>query len=212
MSHLLLKSTHLDKEYNFYFNSKLLLKKLSKKLVIIKNMNQDIQIGIFYGTTSQTTENIANSIENKLLNRFEIKKFNIYKNDLKEINNFEYILIGCPTWDIGLLQEDWRIAFPSIDTINFKGKKVAYFGAGDQFVYPDTFLDALGILEEKITNLGGRTFGMTKSHDYMFKSSKALRGQNFVGLGIDNDNEIEKTEKRIKEWCDQITKEILTPM
>ena len=42
---------------------------------------------------------------------------------------------------------------PSIDKVDFKGKKVAYFGAGDQFVYPDTFLDALGILEEKITNL-----------------------------------------------------------
>ena len=175
-------------------------------------MTLNIQIGIFYGTTSQTTENIADSIEMNLKPIFKINKFNIYKSNLGDINNFEYILIGCPTWDIGLLQEDWRIIFPSLDKVNFKGKKVAYFGAGDQFVYPDTFLDALGILEEKITNLGGRTFGMTKSDDYMFKSSKALRGKNFVGLGIDNDNEIEKTEKRIKEWCNQITKEILTPM
>ena len=68
------------------------------------------------------------------------------------------------------------------------------------------------ILLEKITNLGGKTFGMTKSDDYIFKSSKALRRKNFVGLGIDNDNELEKTDRRIKEWCEQITKEILTPM
>ena len=175
-------------------------------------MTSNIQIGIFYGTTSQTTENIADSIEENLKPIFKIKKFNIYKSNLEDINNFEYILIGCPTWDIGLLQEDWRIVFPSIDKVNFKGKKVAYFGAGDQFVYPDTFLDALGILEEKITNLGGITFGMTKSDDYIFKFSKALRGENFVGLGIDNDNELEKTDRRIKEWCEQITREILTPM
>ena len=47
---------------------------------------------------------------------------------------------------------------------------------------------------------------MTKSDDYIFKSSKALRGENFVGLGIDNDNEPEKTNRRIKEWCEQITR------
>ena len=58
-------------------------------------MTSNIQIGIFYGTTSQTTENIADSIEENLKTFFKIKKFNIYKSNLEDINNFEYILIGC---------------------------------------------------------------------------------------------------------------------
>ena len=175
-------------------------------------MTLNIQIGIFYGTTSQTTENIADSIEMNLKPIFKINKFNIYKSNLEDINNFEYILIGCPTWDIGLLQEDWRIIFPSLDKVNFKGKKLHILELATNLYTLTLSRRTRYFLEEKITNLGGRTFGMTKSDDYMFKSSKALRGKNFVGLGIDNDNEIEKTEKRIKEWCNQITKEILTPM
>ena len=43
--------------------------------------------------------------------------------------------------------------------MDFKDKTVAYFGTGDQLGYSDNFMDAVGILEAKITARGGKTIG-----------------------------------------------------
>jgi len=48
------------------------------------------------------------------------------------------------------LQSDWEDFYDELDNIDFTGKKVAYFGEGDSVGYPDTFQDAMGMLEEKI--------------------------------------------------------------
>lgn len=41
-----------------------------------------------------------------------------------------------------------------------------YFGAGDQIGYADNFQDAMGILEEKISDLGGTTVGYWSRRSY----------------------------------------------
>ena len=35
------------------------------------------------------------------------------------MSEYDKIIIGCPTWDIGLLQEDWRSKFDDLDNIDF---------------------------------------------------------------------------------------------
>ena len=37
-----------------------------------------------------------------------------------------------------------------MDDLDLSGKKVAVFGLGDQEAYPDTFVDGLGILANKV--------------------------------------------------------------
>ena len=165
-----------------------------------------MKIGLFYGTTSAATEEVANLIQENL-ESCEVELFDIYKEPLEKISEFENIIIGCPTWDIGLLQEDWRSKFDELDSIDFSNKKVAYFGCGDQHVYSGTFLDALGTLEEKITAKGGSTIGLWPVDGYSFDYSKAQKDDKFVGLGIDNDNEPELTEERVEAWCKQIESE-----
>ena len=90
---------------------------------------------------------------------------------------------------------------------DFSGKKVAYYGCGDQNIYSSSFLDALGILEEKITSKGGTTIGQTSTDGYEYDFSKAEKDGQFVGLGIDNDNEPELTEERVEAWCKSITEQ-----
>ena len=165
-----------------------------------------IKIGLFYGTTSASTQDAADLIKDNM-DGFEIELFDIYKEPLSSMSNFDNLIIGCPTWDIGLLQEDWRSKFDELDNIDFSSKKVAYFGCGDQHVYSGTFLDALGTLEEKISEKGGLTIGYWPVESYSFDYSKAQVGENFVGLGIDNDNEPELTEERIEQWCQKIAGE-----
>ncbi|MEE2974916.1 MAG: flavodoxin FldA, partial [Thermodesulfobacteriota bacterium] len=165
-----------------------------------------MKIGLFYGTTSAATQEVADLI-NDNLDEFEIEIFDIYKEPLEKMNDFDKIIIGCPTWDIGLLQEDWRNKFDDLDNIDFSGKQVAYFGCGDQQIYSATFLDALGILEEKITSKGGTTIGLWSTDGYAYDYSKAEKDGKFVGLAIDNDNEPELTEERVQGWCEQLKKD-----
>jgi len=49
--------------------------------------------------------------------------------------------------------------FPELDDIDFSCKKVAYLGTGDQEGYPDKFMDAMGILAEKLAKQGDETVG-----------------------------------------------------
>jgi len=105
------------------------------------------------------------------------------------------------------LQSDWEDFFDELDTIDFTGKKVAYFGEGDQVGYPDTFQDAMGMLEEKIVERGGETVGYWSTDGYEFTDSKALRDGKFVGLALDEDNQSDLTDERIKTWVSQLKQE-----
>ncbi len=105
------------------------------------------------------------------------------------------------------MQSDWEDFYDELDNIDFTGKKVAYFGSGDQVGYPDTFQDALGILEEKISENGAETVGYWPTEGYEFSESKAVRDGKFVGLALDEDNQSDLTEERIKSWVTQLKPE-----
>jgi len=65
----------------------------------------------------------------------------------------------------------------------------------------------MGMLEEKISELGGETVGYWSTEGYDFSDSKALRDDKFVGLALDEDNQSELTEERIKAWVAQLKPE-----
>lgn len=123
---------------------------------------------------------------------------------LSDFEDFDYLVIGCPTWNVGELQSDWEAIYDDLDEIDFSGKQVAYFGVGDQVGYADNFQDAMGILEEKITSLGGTTVGYWPTEDYDFTASKAVRDGKFVGLALDEDNQADLTASRIATWAAQV--------
>lgn len=104
---------------------------------------------------------------------------------------------------------DWEGLYDELDSINFQGKKVAYFGAGDQVGYADNFQDTMGILEEKISQLGGKTVGYWSADGYDFNESKALKNGKFVGLAIDEDNQSELTSNRVKTWVSNLKTQLL---
>ena len=84
---------------------------------------------------------------------------------------------------------------------------MAYFGTGDQVGYAENFQDAMGILEAKISNLGGETVGYWSTDGYEYEASKADQGGKFVGLALDEDNQSELTDERIKSWTTQLKSE-----
>ena len=73
--------------------------------------------------------------------------------------------------------------------------------------YSDNFMDAAGILEAKISARGGKTIGYWSTDGYDYTESKAVRNGKFVGLAIDEDNQSDLTDERVKAWVAQIKQE-----
>ncbi|MBW4615295.1 MAG: flavodoxin FldA [Desmonostoc vinosum HA7617-LM4] len=164
------------------------------------------KIGLFYGTQTGRTESVAEMIRDEFGSDV-VTLHDISQADAADFEEYQNIIIGCPTWNIGELQSDWDGFFPDLDEINFSSKALAYFGAGDQAGYADNFQDAIGILEEKISQLGGKTVGYWSTEGYDFNESKAIRNGKFCGLAIDDDNQSDLTDGRVKAWVAQLKKE-----
>ncbi|MGK7941854.1 MAG: flavodoxin FldA [Crocosphaera sp.] len=161
-------------------------------------------IGLFYGTQTGKTEDAAKTIHSALGGDSVVDLIDIADVEAKALEDYQYLIIGCPTWNIGELQGDWDGLYDDLDDIDFKGKKIAYFGTGDQIGYGDNFQDAMGILEEKISELGGETVGQWPTDGYDFEESKAVKNGQFIGLALDEDNQSELTDERINTWVSQL--------
>ena len=166
-------------------------------------------IGLFYGSTTGKTADVAEKIQEAFGGDSVVTLYEISDIQPSEFDSYEYIIIGCPTWDIGELQADWLGFYEDgeLDNAQFSGKKVAYFGTGDQSGYPENFQDAMGILEEKISGLGGKTVGNWSTDGYDFEASKGVKNGKFVGLALDEDNQDELTDERISKWVSQLKSE-----
>lgn len=162
------------------------------------------KIGLFYGTQTGNTQTEAELIQKEFGGEEAVTLYDVAKFELSDFENHNNIIVGCPTWNVGQLQDDWDSFYDELDNVDFTGKKVAYFGIGDQVGYAGSFQDAIGILEEKISEQGGTTVGYWSTDGYDFNESRAVRDGKFVGLALDEDNQSELTEERIKTWVAEL--------
>ncbi|MGB1807684.1 MAG: flavodoxin FldB [Porticoccaceae bacterium] len=170
------------------------------------------KIGLFYGSSTCYTEMAAEKIAeaiNGLCGTELVSLHNIASDSIELMSEYQYLVLGIPTWDYGELQEDWESNWEAIDSLDFTGKQVAIYGLGDQIGYPEWFQDALGYLWVKIVNLGASTVGAWPNQGYSFEQSKALTedGQFFVGLPLDDENQFELSDNYIAKWSQQILRE-----
>ena len=166
------------------------------------------KVGIFFGSDTGNTEKVAQHIQ-KLLGEDKADLFDIAKTTKEEIQKFDFLFFGIPTWYYGESQCDWDDFFPNLEQVDFTGKTVAIFGCGDQEDYAEYFCDAMGTLRDIIEPKGVKIVGHWSTEGYHFESSKSLVDENhFVGLAIDEDRQAELTEQRIKQWVEQVKQEM----
>lgn len=156
---------------------------------------------IFYATSTGNTEEVANKIHEKL-DGFEL--IDISSDGVEKMKDCESIVLGVSTWGEGELQDDWEDCFDDIQEIDFKDKKVALFGLGDQESYGHEFVDALGIMYETLVEQNAKIIGKTSTNGYEYDYSKAEVDGEFVGLVIDEDNQEDLTDERVENWCNEI--------
>ncbi|HAR79394.1 MAG TPA: flavodoxin [Succinivibrionaceae bacterium] len=168
------------------------------------------KIALFYGTYTGVTGMVAEKIANEL-GREYIDVYNICS-DGEKMSQYNKLIIGTSTWSIGELQEDWDAFMPKLQNMDFNGKTVALFGTGDQVGYPDTFLDGMGMLYETFQYRGAKFIGFWPTVGYDFTSPLPLLDHDhFVGLAIDEDNQSDLTDERVKKWCALIRKDLGIP-
>lgn len=165
-------------------------------------------VGIFFGSDTGNTENIAKMIQSKLSSTVA-DVFDIAKSSKKDLEQYDQLLLGISTWYYGEAQCDWDDFFPTLAEIDFSSKVVAIFGCGDQEDYAEYFCDAMGILCNIIQSQGATLIGHWPIDGYHFEASKGLVGNDyFVGLAIDEDRQPELTAKRVDSWIKQISNEL----
>ena len=160
------------------------------------------KIGIFFGSTTGVTEDVAGKISAKLDNA---DVHNIAGN-LEKMNDYDVIVMGTSTWGYGDLQDDWLGVLDDMPSLNLSGKKVAYFGTGDQSSFSDTFIDGIGIIHEKIKDSGITLIGETETDGYTFDGSRGVEDGKFLGLAIDDVNQSDLTDERVEKWTEELKK------
>lgn len=161
-----------------------------------------MKTAVFYGSTLGDTERVAKMVAEKIGGDLFTAG-----SGLGEMASYDLILLGSSTWGWGELQDDWNTAIDELKGANLSGKKVGVFGTGDQMGYADTYCDALGIIAEAAVEAGAEVIGRTSRDGYDFTDSRALEGDQLIGLAIDVNNQDNLTEDRVVAWIDTLKKE-----
>lgn len=174
------------------------------------------QIGIFFGSTDGHTAAVAEAIKARLdaylaadqppgaSHSESVEVLDVGEYALEAMLDFDWLILGAPTWNTGQLPRDWETALDEFDTLELAGRPVALFGLGDQVGYPDTFADALIFLADRVRACGGHLVGAWPATGYSFTNSWAVEDGCFVGLVLDEVNQPELTAPRLDRWLAQL--------
>lgn len=167
------------------------------------------KIGLFYGTNTGFTEIAVELIveEFGMVAPDLVSTHDIAAEPLQKMLDYDLLIVGCPTWNVGQLQDDWDEKFSQIESLDFHGKKLAMFGLGDQFGYPENYCDAIGILGRAFAAQGAELVGFTSAEGYEYSHSLGVEDGQFMGLALDEDNESDKTPARVIDWVWQLVDE-----
>ena len=168
-----------------------------------------MSLAIFYGSTTGNTQMAAEKIQELLGNHVD-SMYSVDDAEPEDLLKYDVLLLGIPTWDVGQLQMDWEYFLPKLSELNFDGKKIGLFGMGDSEVYSLNFLDALGLLWDEIKDKGNpELIGIWPTEGYEYDESLGLYDDNnFLGLGLDDENQAELHDERIEKWVNQIKQEL----
>ena len=142
----------------------------------------------------------------------QIDKFDVVSFDMSTIDDYHLIILGGSTigaeiWTDVKDDNEWSRFFSAVGEHDLTGKYVAFFGLGDQVLYPDHYVDALGIFKEEMVKEGVNHIGEWSIEGYRFTDSDGYDGKKFFGLALDEDRQEELTGERAKAWSDQLKKE-----
>ena len=161
-------------------------------------------IGIFYGSTTGTTEEVAHKL-GKLLGVSDEDIHNVADTALSVLGDYRLMVLGSSTWGSGELQDDWYDFLDGAGALNLKDHKMAIFGLGDESM-TDTFCNAVGEIRKRMEPTEAVLVGEYPADVYDYEHSEATDGNTMYGLLLDEVNRPEITDKRLADWAARIKK------
>ena len=90
-----------------------------------------MKTGIFYGSTTGVTADIARRIATILgLNDADIH--DVARTAPDSLADYDLIIAGSSTWGNGEIQDDWYDFLDGAQALDLRGKTIALFGDGDE--------------------------------------------------------------------------------
>jgi flavodoxin I len=157
--------------------------------------------GILFGSTVGNTRFVAEKMQQYLPDA-EIRTVKGIQRET--IEQYQNLILGTSTWGVGNFQDDFFQFIITLMACDLNNKTVAIFGLGDQLNYPDTYCDGMGRLYDLLKKKECKIVGEWPAEDYNFSESRAFQNGMMVGLALDEDNEPDLTDYRIKTWISQI--------
>jgi flavodoxin I len=168
----------------------------------IKQLKIMGKTGIFYGSSTGTTEKVAGIIAGKLgISSNDIHNIESNDGDLPE---YDFLIFGSSSTGLGDLQYYWENYLDTLKSADLSRKTVALFCCGDSYTYADSFCGAMRKIYDVVKDKGCTIVGGVSTDGYEFGDTDAIIDGKFVGLAIDNDNEEDKTPERIDLWINLI--------
>ncbi|MFC2104146.1 flavodoxin [Bacteroidota bacterium] len=166
------------------------------------------RIGLFYGPLGGSTERVAKKVAIALGNE-NVDLIPVKDSIASDVEKYENVIfgmstIGKETWDAEKPANDWDVFLPEVEKVDYSNNVIAMFGLGDQITYDLHFVDALGIVAEKILPKGANIIGKVETEGYDFRESLALIDGKFIGLPVNEDFEPELTDERVNNWVEKI--------
>ena len=155
--------------------------------------------GIFYGSTTGSTEAVAQDIA-KQLGIADADVHNVADASADETDKYDLLVLGSPTWGNGDLQDDWYGFLDRLKTRDLTGRKVALFGCGDSASYPDSFCDALAEIRDGLEATGCTFVGALDAAEYDGCASRICRDGKVIGLAVDDGASEAVSDARMEKW------------
>ena len=159
---------------------------------------------IIYGSMTGSTEAVANDLGAAFDDAIVISAATATEQDVQDC---ALLILGASTWGMGDLQDDMADFLVQLADWKLNAEFGAVFGLGDQFGYGDSYVDGMADMAEALEGKELKLAGTWPVAGYGHSSSRAQRGDHFIGLALDQDNESEKTMSRVSNWIAQLKKE-----
>ena len=158
---------------------------------------------IIYSFNARKSKKIAEKIIEKYADD-KVEAVNAEELTIEVFKKYDKFILSAPTWFDGELPNYWDEFIPDLEEMDLKNKTFAVFGLGDQKGYPENFCDAIGILVEILEECGAKVVGSTSVEGYSHESSRAQKGDKFVGLALDQENQARLSNERVDNWVEQL--------
>lgn len=164
------------------------------------------KIGIFYGSTTGTTAEVAGEIAKRLgVDSKDVR--NVAEAAPSQVASYDVLILGASTWGAGDLQEDMATFLDGLSALDLRDKMVAIFGCGDEMM-SDTFCNSVGEIYHRLHDTHAEFIAPFENDPYKYNHSDSDVKGMIVGLCIDNTNHPEETPARLDAWCEEIKQEI----